>query len=416
MTRDSRMAFELVEQAGVQAPTTTQPEGFLAILGVLLFFGLLLPRLLKPLHLPFATSLILVGALLGPHGAALFAPDPGLTLFGFLGATFQMLLAGTEAQALGIRPRERPLTRVLALNGLVPGIAGVAIARVFGYGWTPSLFVGIIFLSSSIMLVFGIVGALQLDRTTAGRLVKRVSVVEDLAASVLAFVLFRALEPNPRFPLPILGGLIVSSVLVLRMFLPEVVAFFFARLEERGGDDHEARLRFVIALMLMVIFAYSLLDVHPVIAAFLVGFTLAEVPGAPALRERLQTLGYALFIPVFFFVVGLETDLTLLIRLGAGDLLTASLLAGAVGSKVVTGFAGARWIGLDARESAFFAVASTVKLTVPLSATYVARDLGILDAELFSAIVIVSVVTSMFAPLILPFVTGRSLVATDASP
>jgi Kef-type K+ transport system membrane component KefB len=45
------------------------------------------------------------------------------------------------------------------------------------------------------------------------------------------------------------------------------------------------------------------------------------------------------------------------------------------------------------------ALASTAKLAVPLSATYAAKDLGILDPELFSAIVIVSVATSMIVPL-----------------
>lgn len=409
------MGQTFVDSLGVPTQPATQPEGFLAILGVLLFFGLLLPRLLKPLHLPFATSLILVGSILGPHGIGLFVLDDGLALFGFLGATFHMLLAGTEARALGIRPRERATARVLALNGVLPAIAGSAIARGFGYGWTASLFVGIIFLSSSIMLVFGIVGALRLERTTAGRLMKRVSVVEDLTASVLAFVLFRTVVADPRFPLPILGGLLVSSVLILRMLLPEVVAFFFARLEGKGGDHHEARLRFVIAVMLLVIFGYSVLDVHPVIAAFLVGFTLAEVPGAASLRQQLQTLGYGIFIPVFLFVVGLDTDLTLLTRFDAANGLAVAILGGAVGTKLVTGFAGARWAGLEPREAAFISVASTVKLTVPLSATYVARDLGILDAELFSAIVIMSVATSMLAPLLLPLIAGRSLTTSEAS-
>lgn len=390
------------------------PVDSLAILGLLLFFGLLLPRLFRRLHLPFATSLILVGSVAGPHGLGLIQPDPSLALFGFLGATFQMLLAGTETHALGIRPGDRSMRRVLLLNASLPAVTGVAIARVFGYAWIPSLFVGTVFLSSSIMLVFSMVSALQLGRTSAGRLLKRVSVVEDLASSVLAFLLFQTLDPHPRFPLPILAGLLLSSVIVLRMFLPEVVTFFFSRFDDEKDGGHEDRLRLVIALMLLVIFGYSAFDVHPVIAAFLVGFTLAEVPAATALRDRLATLGYALFIPVFLFVVGLDTDLTVLLEVGPGDLLALSILAGALLSKVVGGFAGARWAGFDNRESAVVAVASTVRLTVPLSATYAAQGLGILDTPLFSAIVIVSIASSMLAPIALSLVSGRSLLAADA--
>jgi Kef-type K+ transport system membrane component KefB len=116
------------------------PEHLLAILGVLLFFGLLLPRLLRPLHLPFATSLILVGSVLGPHGIGLVQPDDSLALLGFLGGTFYMLLAGTDARALGVSPRERALTRLAMVNSLVPAAAGVAIGRWFGTVGPPPCF------------------------------------------------------------------------------------------------------------------------------------------------------------------------------------------------------------------------------------------------------------------------------------
>lgn len=375
------------------------PEHFLAILGVLLFFGLLLPRLLRPLHLPFATSLILVGALMGPHGLGVVAAEPALVLFGLLGATFYMLLAGTEARGLHIRLTDRPVARLTAGTVALPGAIGVAVGRWFEYDWTASLFLGTVFLSSSILIVFGIVGTLGMARTSAGRLIRSAAVVGDLAAAVFAFLLFQTLDPHARFPLPILAGLLVSSVWILRVFLPEVVTFFFERLEQRGGDEHEARLRLVIALFLLVIFGYSLLDVHPVIAAFLVGFALAEVPTAPRIREGLETMGYGLFIPVFLFVVGLDTDFGLLTRLDPWNGLAVAVLVAAVGSKIAFGFVGGRWAGLATRDSWIAGASSTAKLGLPLTTTYAARELGILDADLFSAVVILSVVTSVLAPL-----------------
>ena len=379
--------------------TTGVPEYFLAVLGVLLFFGLLLPRLLRPLNLPFATSLILVGALLGPQGLGVVVPDESLELFGLLGGTFYMLLAGSQARTLEIAFGDRSTWRLAVVNGLVPAGVGVAIARGFGYDWPAALFLGAVFLSSSIMLVFGIVDSADLAKTAIGRLLMKSAVLQDLAASVVAFLVFQNLEPHPRFPLPILGGLLLSSVVVLRMFLPEVVGFFFARFEERGGDDHEARLRLVIALFLLVIFGYSAFDVHPVIAAFLVGFALAEVPTAPMLRERIETMGYGLFIPVFLFVVGLDTDFGVIVRSEAGNRLALVVLGGAVASKVASGWLGARWAGYSGRAAWVAGAASMAKLAVPLTSTYAARDLGILDADLFSSIVVVSVLTSVLAPL-----------------
>ena len=398
---------------GVVTGSTGVPEHFLAVLGVLLFFGLLLPRLLKPLHLPFATSVILVGSFMGPNGLGLVQPDDSLALFGFLGGAFYMLLAGTEARGLGIKPREQATARMLLVNSVVPAATGVAIARWLGYDWRAAFFLGTVFLSSSIMLVFGIVGSAGLGRTVAGRLLKRVAVVQDLAASLLAFLLFQTLDPN-RFPLPILAGLVLSSVVILRMFLPEVVTFFFARFEEKGGDDHEARLRLVMALFLLVTFAYSVLDVHPVIAAFLVGFSLADVLTSPALQDRLETMGYGLFIPVFLFVVGLDTDLHVLTRFDPGHSVALAVLIGAVGSKALSGYVGGRWAGLRSRDSWVAGVASTAKLAVPLTATYAAYDLAIIEAELFSAIVVLSVSTAVLAPLLVSAIMRRGSIPEDA--
>jgi Kef-type K+ transport system membrane component KefB len=377
----------------------TPPENFLAVLGVVLFFGLLLPQFLKPLHLPFATTLILVGSLLGPNGLGYVVADESLVLFGFLGAMFQMLLAGIEAHTLGTGSRKSSIAKLLLANGLVPGVIGVMIARLFDYGWTSALFVGIVFLSSSILFVFGMIESVGLGKTRPGRLAKRVVVYEDIGASLLAFLLFQTLDPHHRFPLPILVGLLLSSVIILRMFLPEVVAFFFRRIDE-DSDEREGRLRLVVGLLLLVIFAYSTLDVHPVIAAFLVGFALAGVPEAAALRSRLEALGYGLFIPVFLFVIGLDTDLSVLWRFDPGSALVVAILAGAVASKLIGGFVGARWAGHETRSALTLGIASTAKLAVPLSATYAARDLGILGAELFTAIVLTAVATSMLAPLL----------------
>lgn len=378
----------------------TPPSHFLAVLGIVLFFGLLLPQLFRPLHLPFATSLIVVGSILGPNGMGYIKPDEYLTLFGFLGAMFQMLLAGTETRTVGSAVPRRDTVKVVLVNGVLPAVVGVAIARVFNYGWTSSFFVGIVFLSSSIMLVFSMIESMDLGGSRVGRLANRTAAVEDIGASVLVFLLFQTLRPHQRFPLPILAGLLLSSVIALRMFLPEIVAFLFRRFSEHG-DRHQGRLRLIVALFLLAIFAFSTLDVNPVISAFLVGFVLAEIPETAQIKERLESLGYGLFIPVFLFTVGMETNFSALWHFDPFNALVLAILFGAVGSKLIFGFAAAKWTGLDLHDSAVIAVSSTTKLAVPLSATYAARGLGILGPELFSALVIVSVATSIFAPLVL---------------
>lgn len=379
----------------------------LALLGVVLLVGLFIPAVLERFHVPFASALILVGAVLGPHGLDYVRPDETLALFALLGATFQMLLAGFSAHELDVRLLERSSILIFVLNGVVPGAAGAALGWYFGYEWRGSLLTGTIFMSSSILLVFSFVRHFGLDQEDLGGRLKAGAVVQDLASTLAAFVLLKSVTPHARFPLPILVGLVLGSVATLRMLMPEVIAFAFSRLRTKGRAAMEQRLRFVLALMLLTLFLYSALDVPPVVAAFLVGFSLASIEHAGALRERLHLIGYSLFIPVFLFVVGLDADLFSLVRMEPVNLVVLSMVVMAIVSKVATGFVAGRLVGLERDNALVFGLGSSLKLAVPITATYAALRAGIIGADLFNAVVAVSVVTALLMPLLLELVLRR---------
>ncbi|MBW3003784.1 hypothetical protein KY337_04415, partial [Candidatus Woesearchaeota archaeon] len=63
-------------------------ETSLIILLVILFAGLAIPELFRKVRMPFVTSIILIGAILGPHGLKYVEFDPIVAFIGFLGMTF----------------------------------------------------------------------------------------------------------------------------------------------------------------------------------------------------------------------------------------------------------------------------------------------------------------------------------------
>ncbi len=373
----------------------------LALLGIVLMLGLLAPVLLRRFHLPLASSLLLAGAAAGPHGFGLLAPDGTLTTLAFLGATFQMFLAGLEAHQQDLKILDRKNIHLAVYVGLLPTVVGAATVLAFGYGWLQAAFVGAAFASSSILLVFSILRHHGLAATELGQRLRTLTVTLDLASAFAVFVLLKHMQPHARFSLPILLGLVIVSVTVLRMYIPELAEFAFDRLERSEEAGEEGRTRFVVALMLLVIFGYALLDVPAVVAAFLAGFALAPVHNATEVKEKLHLVGNALFIPVFLFGVGLETDLGALFGLDPGNLVVLALVAGAIGSKVVGGYLGGQHIGLSPRQSAFLGVASTARLAVSVTVTYAGFKAGLLDASLLTAVVVTAVASSIFMPIVL---------------
>ena len=382
-------------------------EGSLAVLGGVLLVGLLGPMALRRLHLPIVSTVLLLGAIVGPHGLDWVQPDATLTSFAFLGAAFNMLLVGIETHGFDLRLGDRGLLAVLAACGLLPATGTAGIALGFGYGWSQAAFVGAAFLSTSILMAFAMVEHHHLGDLTLGRTLRSVAVSLDMGSAFVAFVLIKHVEPHTRFPLPILLGLVVVSIVVLRMYVPEVAESLFRRLEAGGGRADERRVSFALALLLLVLFGYAALDVPAFVGAFLVGYALAPIDSAPDLSDKLHLIGHALFIPVFLFGVGLETDLGVLLDLDLNNLMTLLLIVAAIGLKLLGGYAGGQVKSMSRRESLYLGVASTPRLSVSLISSYAGYQAGLLDAPLLTSIVVVSVATTVFAPVALELMTRR---------
>ena len=386
-------------------------DGSLAVLGGVLLIGLLAPMLLHRLHLPIVSTILIVGAIVGPHGLDLVRPDATLTSFAFLGAAFNMLLVGVETHGFDLQLRDQRLLALLACNGLLPAVGTAGIALAFGYDPTQAAFVGAAFLSSSILVAFAMVEHHEIEGAPLGQAIHALAVSLDMIGAFAAFVLMKHVEPHTRFPLPILLGLVVVSIVVLRMYVPEVADAMFRRLENTGGRADERRVSFALSLLLLVLFGYAALDVPAFIGAFLVGFALAPIDSAPDLRDKLHLIGHALFIPVFLFAVGLETDLSVLAKLEIKNLMLMGMITAAIGLKLAGGYAAGRLSSLSRRDSAYLGIASTPRLSVSLISSYAGYQTGLLDAPLLTTVVVVSVATTVFAPIALELLVRRGGVA-----
>ena len=378
------------------------------ILVIVLFFGLVVPQVFRRIQLPFVTALIIIGAVLGPNGINFVQPDRTLEIFGFLGATFLMLLAGFEGKTLAIKDTgTRTFWWLNILNTSIPFVTGTAVLRLFGYSWLTSLFMGAVFISSSIMIVFSSVKNFGIADSKLGKTLKSSAVIHDLSSAMMIFILFKYMSPHERFPLPILLGLLISSVIILRMFLPEFTAYFFAKFEQLK-EAPEAQLRLVIALLFFVLIIYSSLDVHPVIGAFLVGFVLSDIPQSTTIKDKLSTIGYAIFIPVFLFITGININPGALFELTLKNYLPLVIIGSALASKIISGYLGAKLSGFSSGDSFLIGLSSSTKLTVSVTTAFAAFSMGLINNELYSAILILSVITTFINPMLMFFVINRN--------
>jgi nucleotide-binding universal stress UspA family protein len=141
------------------------------------------------------------------------------------------------------------------------------------------------------------------------------------------------------------------------------------------------------------------LHLEALLGAFTVGMALSLCSQvSPSVIHSLEAIALRIFAPVFFAAAGLKVSVTSLLVPGVWEYALLLLLV-AILCKGVGVFLGARF-GARAHlwEAVFYASGLNARGSMEIVVASIGLSLGVLSAELFSAIVMVAVITSVMAP------------------
>jgi K+:H+ antiporter len=175
--------------------------------------------------------------------------------------------------------------------------------------------------------------------------------------------------------------------------------------------------------MVIVLFAYTslaaALDVKVIFGAFLAGFGLVggfkgterERIAKPA--ETITSMSFALFIPIYFAMVGFRLNLTRTFSLG----LLVAFLAGSTLLRFCSAGLAARLAGFRKRDILNIAITANARGGPGIVLASIAFDARIISAPFFTALVITAVLTSQLAGLWLDHVLRKGWpLLSDAGP
>jgi Kef-type K+ transport system membrane component KefB len=370
-----------------------------AHLGGMLFAALRQPRVIGEVVAGIALGPSLLGAL-APGAAAWLLPEASegfLDAVAQLGLVVFMLLVGLEIDLRLLRARRRLIGAVAAGSVVVPLTLGIS----FGFLLEPgdaafALFMGLAFAVTAMPVLARIIQERGLAGTTLGAIALACAALNDVAAWLgLAGVT------------ALLGE---GEVWVAAAGLAALAPALFAFRKLLCRIDPDRRLPVLLAGALAAGAVTDAIGLHLVIGPFLVGLTAprdARVPG------RLEPLALAVLMPAFFLTAGAGVQLN---GLAAGDL-------GLLGAALVLAFAGkfagtalpARWMGLSANESLRLGALMNTRGITEIVLLGVGLELGVLDARLYSILVVTALVTTIATGPILN-VLGQGRPAPRASP
>lgn len=116
------------------------------------------------------------------------------------------------------------------------------------------------------------------------------------------------------------------------------------------------------------------------------------------LRQKLDTIGYGFFIPIFFIMVGVNFDLPALLASRSSLLLVAVLIAVSFAVKFIPSLIYKiefSWLATMAAGTL-----PSSRLSLLIAAAAIGLKFGVLSESLYAAIVLVAVVTCTFSPMV----------------
>lgn len=261
-------------------------------------------------RVPQVVILILAGILIGPHVLGL-ADTSSVRLIANVGLGFLFLLAGYELDPLLLREHAGKL----AIYGwlISAGISVGAVAALVSVGYVRDFIpVGLALTTTALGTLLPILHDNDMLSGRFGPYVLAAGAVGELFP-IVAIALF--LTHRQEF-IAVASILAVGIVAILLTVLPRVLSASALRAIVRQGRRATAQttLRWAIVLLLVLLVAAARFGLDVVLGAMLAGMVLRswtrrmDVDVSP-LEEKLDAVGYGVFIPVFFVSSGMTLDI-----------------------------------------------------------------------------------------------------------
>ncbi|RZN30208.1 MAG: cation:proton antiporter [Methanosarcinales archaeon] len=152
-------------------------------------------------------------------------------------------------------------------------------------------------------------------------------------------------------------------------------------------------------ILLFTIYLAKAFGLHAVIGRFMGGAALSGVPLAKIedVQSKVSSSSYGIFVPIFFALIGLSVDFG---AIAGARLFTLIVVVMALAGKLIRGFIVAKAVGFDSRDSLIFGVGVMPRAGIELVVISVGRSMGIIDDQVFSAIVLMIAVSGIVTPLL----------------
>lgn len=368
-------------------------------IAIILMFTKVFGIMSKKVHIPQVLGALISGIVLGPSILGWIEYSEPIKMLSEIGVVLLLFNAGLETD---LKIMKKTLGKTLTI-----GIIEVAVSFAMGYALgifinltvMQSLFIGVMLTATSLGITVESLTEMGKMKTNEGTGILGVAVVDDILGIVLLTIVMN------------IATMGTVSFVSIGIILLKIAAFFgFALLCGNGVDaiieytykkSGKRHTLTVLSLAYCFFMAYAaqLFGLADITGAYIAGLTLSKLEVSKYVESKSNVLSYAMFSPIFFASIGLNTQLR---NLTSNLFVIAlALIAVAVVSKLVGNYAGAKIVKYPNVEAIPLSIGMISRGEVTLVMANTAVAMAILDTTLFPAIILMVIATTLITPLLL---------------
>lgn len=380
---------------------------------ILLAVILIVPFCFERLRLPGLLGLLLAGVALGPNALKLLTSESEtMKLLSGIGLVYLLFVAGLEIDLEQFRATKHRSAGFGFFTFIVPLTAGFIVGRIFGFDWNPSLLIGSL-LASHTLLAYPIVSRLGLVNNEAIVVTIGATIFTDIGALVVLAICvgigggdFSAFEL-----VRLLLSVVLYSAVILFGFNWIGKAFF-----RRSGEEEGTQFLFVLLAVFVAALGAELIGVEKIIGAFLAGLAVNSVLREGPVKEKVIFVGNVLFVPIFFINLGLLINIPIFIQSILSVWLPLAIVVALIGSKYIAALLAKLAYNYSWREQITMWSLSMPQVAATLAAAFVGFRAQIITEDVLNSVIVLMLVTSTLGPVITDRAARGLMVKTDNIP
>ncbi|NMC77289.1 MAG: cation:proton antiporter [Candidatus Methanofastidiosa archaeon] len=353
---------------------------------------------------------VLCGIILGPFLLGIIYPSKEIEVLADIGLLVIMLYAGLTSEYKELLKAKYTAVLVGALGVLFSFVMCFSIVWLLGFGLIPSLFTGIILSNTAVEIIGGLIT--NENNQKVSNILLGASFFDDIIAIYLVGLLSSIAINKSTLSIVDIGSVTLKIfvffviTILLSEFLisskgPKITKYFVE------GDQHQSIMLVFIFTLVFALFA-SFIGLHEVVGSFLAGLILSRVKERedPMLSFRIRfneitgemnTLMRFFFMPLFFVYIGLLFNRE---NKEINIILITLLFLAAMSGKIIGCGLGSKISRLTNRDSIIVGVGMCGRGSLELAIVRYGFTNGVISNEIYSSIVILTLLTIIITPIL----------------